>query len=249
MDSEHIVKSFDHDLMQIESMIARMGGMVETQIADATMALAQRNVTLGKKVIKLDKEIDALELEVDAAVVRILALRQPKAQDLRAVIVVLKLASNLERIGDYAKNICKRTSVLANLHPVGSSDSAIRRMGNLVQEMIKDVLDAYISRDIDTAGDVRIRDQEVDQMHNALFRELLTHMMEDPRNISPCMHLLFIAKNVERMGDHVTSIAEQVHFLVSGELPEDDRPKGDNTSYALIEAANDTGDDNTGEGA
>lgn len=248
MDSEHIVKSFDHDLMQIESMIARMGGMVETQIADATTVLTQRNVSLGKEVIKLDKEIDALELEVDAAVVRILALRQPKAQDLRAVIVVLKLASNLERIGDYAKNICKRTSVLASLHPVGSSDSAIKRMGNLVQEMIKDVLDAYISRDIDTADDVRMRDQEVDQMHNALFRELLTHMMEDPRNISPCMHLLFIAKNVERMGDHVTSIAEQVHFLVSGELPEDDRPKGDNTSYAIVEAIGDAGDGKAGKG-
>ncbi len=246
MDSEHIVKSFDSDLLQIESLIAEMGGLVETQISDATTVLTRRDTVLGKEVIALDKRVDEIEFEVDAAVVRILALRQPRAQDLRAVLVVLKLAGNLERIGDYAKNICKRTSVLANSKAIGNSSATIKRMGNLVQEMIKDVLDAYVSRDIDTADDVRLRDQEVDQMHNALFRELLTHMMEDPRNITPCMHLLFIAKNVERMGDHVTSMAEQVHFLVCGKMPDDERPKGDNTSYSSVELNTVNGESNDG---
>lgn len=235
MTQEHIVKSFDEDLNQIENLIMEMGGLVEKQITDAVTALGRRDTELAGSVIKGDKRIDSLEAEVDAAVVRILAQRQPMAQDLRAVVVAPKIASNLERIGDYAKNIAKRTSVLAKTQPIGSSATTVKRMCALVQKMVTDVLESYVARNQKRADDVRLRDEEVDQMHNTLFRELLTYMMEDPRAIAPCMHLLFIAKNVERMGDHTTSIAEQVHYMVSGEFFDEERPKGDTTSTTFIE--------------
>lgn len=234
MEQEHIVKSFDEDLNQLESLIMEMGGLVEAQITDAVTALNRRDTELGAAVIKGDEKIDALEAEVDATVVRILAKRQPMAQDLRAVVVAPKIASNLERVGDYAKNIAKRTSVLAQTEPVGSATGTIARMCEIVQSMMKSVLDAYVARDKEAADDVRLRDEEVDQMNNTLFRELLTYMMEDPRVITPCMHLLFIAKNVERMGDHATSIAEQVYYMVSGETFDEERPKSDETSYAVV---------------
>lgn len=235
MTQEHIVKSYDEDLDRIESLIMEMGGLVEAQIADAANALSRRDVELAGKVITSDKRIDALEAEVDAAVVDILALRQPKAQDLRVVVVAPKIAGNLERMGDYAKNIAKRTSVLAKTNPVGSAPRTITRMCEIVQRMMKSVLDAYVARDQERADEVRLRDEEVDQMNNTLFRELLTYMMEDPRVITPCMHLLFIAKNVERMGDHTTSIAEQVHYMVTGNTFDEERPKGDTTSFTFIE--------------
>lgn len=235
MTQEHIVKSFDEDLNQIESLIIEMGGLVEAQITDSATALNRRDVELGGKVIAGDKHIDALEADIDQAVVRILAQRQPIAQDLRVVVVAPKIASNLERIGDYAKNIAKRTSVLAKTQPIGSSAATIKRMCVMVQDMVKDVLDAYVNRNAEEADNVRLRDEEVDQMHNTLFRELLTYMMEGPRAITPCMHLLFIAKNVERMGDHTTSIAEQVHYMVSGEIFDEERPKSDTTSTTFIE--------------
>ncbi|RMF08235.1 MAG: phosphate transport system regulatory protein PhoU [Alphaproteobacteria bacterium] len=235
MTREHIVKSFDEDLKHIETLIMEMGGIVEKQIADAADALTRRDTALAEIVIKSDKRIDELEAQVDQDVVRVLAQRQPLAQDLRAVVVAPKIASNLERIGDYAKNIAKRTSVLAKTQPIGSSAQTIKRMCAMVQEMVQDVLEAYVRRDANTADDVRRRDEEVDQMHNTLFRELLTYMMEDHRAITPCMHLLFIAKNVERMGDHTTSIAEQVHYMVSGEIFDEERPKRDMTSTTLIE--------------
>ncbi|MEM7213173.1 MAG: phosphate signaling complex protein PhoU, partial [Pseudomonadota bacterium] len=208
MNQEHIVKSFDEDLNKIENIIIEMGGLVEKQISDAATALNKRDIELAESVIAADKRIDDLEAAIDVDVVRILAKRQPMAQDLRAVVVAPKIGSNLERIGDYSKNIAKRTSVLAKTQRIGSATTTIRRMCELVQYMVKDVLDAYVSRNQEQASDVRLRDEEVDQMHNTLFRELLTYMLEDPRAITPCMHLLFIAKNVERMGDHTTSIAE-----------------------------------------
>ena len=147
------------------------------------------------------------------------------------VLAVLKIATNLERAGDYAKNMAKRTTVLVQMTPVGGSASSLRRMARAVEAMMLDALDAYVRRDADLAADVRHRDMEVDQMYNATFRELLTHMMEDPRNITACMHLHFIAKNIERMGDHVTSIAEQVIYLATGAAPPEDRPKADATPY------------------
>ena len=232
MESGHIVKSFDDDLGQIESLLLEMGGLVETQIAEAVRALVDRDVELGEKIRKNDKRVDDLDVQINDLTIRTLALRQPMAEDLRAVVTALKVAANLERIGDYAKNIAKRTSVLAQSPHIGSYSSTIKRMSKLVQDMVRDVLDAYVARDSQTAEDLRLRDEEVDQLHNTLFRELLTYMMEDARNITPCLHLLFIAKNIERMGDHVTSIVEQVIYLSTGEMPDDDRNKGDNTSYA-----------------
>lgn len=230
----HIVKSFDDDLNNIQGMVAQMGGIVETQISDSVIALLRHDLLLAQKVLDTDKKIDDLEMEVDDAVVRILALRQPQAQDLRSVVAVLKVASSLERIGDYAKNIAKRSTAVENFNSFGSADSVLRSMGRIVQEMLKDVLDSYATRDITLADQVRARDKDVDHLHNTLFRELLTYMMEDPRHITSCMHLLFVAKNLERMGDHTTTIAEQVHFLISGSRPEDERPKQDMTSVTTL---------------
>jgi len=238
MNSEHIVKSFDDDLRQIESLITQMGGLVETQISEAITALTRCDKDLASKVRSNDKRIDDLEQEVGSCVVRVLALRQPVAEDLRAMVSVLKVASSLERMGDYAKNIAKRSSVLGNIHPFASSLKVLRRMAMIVQEMLKDVLDAHADRDMELADLVRLRDEDVDQIHNTLFRELLTYMMEEPRNITQCMHLLFVAKNIERMGDHVTGIAEQIHFRVAGKTPDEERPKQDKTSLTTLDPKN-----------
>ena len=235
METGHIVKSFDNDLGQIESLLLEMGGLVETQISEAVRALVDRDIELGEKIRANDKRVDDLEIQINDLTIKTLALRQPMAEDLRAVVTALKVAANLERIGDYAKNIAKRTSVLAQSPQIGSYSTTIKRMSKLVQDMVRDVLDAYVARDSQTAEDLRLRDEEVDQLHNTLFRELLTYMMEDPRNITPCLHLLFIAKNIERMGDHTTGIAEQVYYLVTGTQLDDDRPKGDMTSFMSAE--------------
>jgi len=193
----------------------------------------RRDSELAEQVIVGDKRIDDIEHEVDMHTISMLALRQPMADDLRVVITALRIASLIERIGDYAKNISKRTVAITQTPPVGPSRT-IARMGNVVQGMIKTVLDSYLERDADLAQDVRLRDEEVDALHTSLFRELLTYMMEDPRSISACTHLLFVAKNIERIGDHATNIAENVHFLVHGVMPDDNRPKGDQSSYTVI---------------
>lgn len=230
MNNAHIVKSFDDELGQIESLILEMGGFVETQINEAIQALVMRDVDLATKVRRDDKKVDLLESRIDEMTLRTLALRQPMAADLRFVICALKVAANLERIGDYAKNIAKRTSVLVDSQPVGTSEKTVKRMGKMVRKMVADVLDAYAAKDIAMADEIRERDEEVDHMNNTLFRELLTYMMEDPRNITSCMHMLFITKNLERMGDHTTAIAEQIHYVITGSLPEEKRSKGDKTS-------------------
>ena len=184
-------------------------------------------------VRKGDKVIDALEEQINEEAARIIALRAPVSKDLRSLLSVLKLASSLERMGDYSKNMAKRTAILAEMKPINGTDSALRRMSKEVQSMLRDALDAYVRLDAELAESVRMRDMEVDQMYNALFREFLTFMMEDPRNITACMHLHFIAKNVERMGDHVTSIAEQVVYLVTGAAPDETRVKADKTSLSI----------------
>ncbi len=230
-NSEHLVSSFDRDLEGIQAMIMRMGGLVEEAIASSALALESRDLELARTVRAGDKAIDKLEETVNEEAARILVLRQPSASDLRTVLTVFRVSANLERIGDYAKNISKRSEAIIDHPPINGATSSIRRMARQVELMLKDVLDAYIQRDMDLALDVRARDVEVDQMYSALFREYLTFMMEDPRNITPCMHLHFMAKNIERMGDHVTSISEQVVYLVSGELPDDDREKEDRTPY------------------
>jgi phosphate transport system protein len=230
MSEEHISSAFDRELDAIQARIMKMGGMVEAAIMDAARSLETRDEELAEQVRKNDKAVDALEELVNEDAARLIALRSPTAIDLRLVLSVMKISANLERIGDYAKNLAKRTSVLVQLSEVNDSAGALRRMAREVELMLKDALDAYIQRDEELAMDVITRDQEVDQMYNALFREFLTFMMEDPRNITPCMHLHFIAKNLERMGDHVTSIAEQVVYLVTGERPDDPRPKADKTA-------------------
>ena len=208
--------------------------MAEAQLADAITALVKRDSEMAERVIGQDERIDQLEHEVDSQATTMLALRQPMASDLRVIITALRTSSVIERIGDYAKNIAKRTVALTQAPPVGPTKT-IARMGALVQTMIKDVLDAYMARDVDKAHDVRLQDEEVDALHTSLFRELLTYMMEDPRNISSCTHLLFIAKNIERIGDHATNVAENVIFLIEGDTPTDRRPKGDASSYTVVE--------------
>ncbi|MCP5373520.1 MAG: phosphate signaling complex protein PhoU [Hyphomicrobiales bacterium] len=236
MSKDHIVKTFDDDLSLLDNKIAEMGGLAELQLSNAIDALLRPNAEKAERVILNDQRIDALEKEIDSFTVQLLALRQPMADDLRIIIAALKIASVLERIGDYAKNVAKRTIALSQSNNVGSATSTIARMGNVVQSMIKNVLDAYVSRDVEQALDVWERDEEVDQLHTSLFRELLTYMLEEPRNITACTHLLFIAKNVERIGDHATSIAEQVHFMVRGDMPDLKRPKGDQSSFTVVEA-------------
>lgn len=233
MEHGHIVKSFDEELKAIDTALAEMGGIAETQLANAAKALVRRDVDLAKDVISKDKRLDEMESALDRDAIRLIALRQPMAEDLRMVITALKTSANLERIGDYAKNVAKRTITLSQMPPVGNTAHTIARMAELAQALVSSVLDAYVRRDIAAADDVRIRDEEIDNLHTSLFRELLTHMMEDPHNITACTHLLFIGKNVERIGDHATNIAEYVHFMVSGEVPEDERPKGDNTSQTI----------------
>jgi phosphate transport system protein len=228
----HIASVFDRDLEAIQAMIMKMGGLVESAILSAAQALETRDEELAEQVRKGDAAIDAMEELVNTECARVIALRAPIASDLRTVLTVMKIAASLERCGDYAKNLAKRSSVLAQMPPVNGAAGSVRRMAKLVEQLLKDGLDAFIQRDAGLAADVRLRDREVDQMYNALFREFLTHMMEDPRNISACMHLHFIAKNIERVGDHATGIAEQVIYLVTGTLPADQRPKGDTTAIA-----------------
>ena len=234
MKEDHIHSAYDRDLDQLQTLLIKMGGLVEAAILDAGEALAKRDVELADKVRAGDKDIDALEMEINEDATRIIALRAPMSKDLRAILTTLRLAASLERIGDYAKNIAKRTKTLVDVPPVNGTDSALRRMSREVQDMLKDALDAYLRRDTVLAEEVRQRDLEVDQMYNALFREFLTFMMEDPRNITACMHLHFMAKNVERMGDLVTNMSEQVIYLSTGEMPEDPRPKDDHTAYVSM---------------
>lgn len=227
---KHIASVFDRDLEAIQAMIMKMGGLVEASILDAAQALETRDEELAMRVREADEAIDALEEQVNTEAARVIALRAPTASDLRTVLTVMKIAASLERCGDYAKNLAKRSTVLAQMSPIGDTAGGIRRMAKVVELQLKDALDSYIQRDAELAEEVRRRDKDVDQMYNSLFRVFLTHMLEDPRNITACMHLHFIAKNIERMGDHATGIAEQVIYLVRGTMPDEPRPKADITS-------------------
>ncbi len=218
--TEHIVKSFDDELDELTAEVARMGGLAEKLLSDALDAVVSRDGALANEVIQRDKEIDALQLELERRVILLLALRQPMASDLRRTFSALKISGDLERIGDLAKNIAKRALILNEQRPMSLTRS-VHRMGHVVSNMLKDVLDAYTTADVDLAIDVWRRDDEIDAHYNSLFRELLTYMMEDSKTITMCTHLLFMAKNLERIGDHGTNIAENVHYLVTGEeLPD-----------------------------
>ncbi|MBP6818896.1 MAG: phosphate signaling complex protein PhoU [Ferrovibrio sp.] len=235
-NASHTVKAYDQDLKKLGTLVVQMGGLAESQLAAAVNAVAKRDSDLAADVVKADAKIDALRTQLDEFAINLLALRQPMAIDLRIIVSALRISSELERIGDYAKNVAKRSMVL-NQSPIVRPVSVVPRMAAMVQSMIKDTLDAYISDDAAKADAVWLRDEEVDDMYNSLFRELLTYMMEDPRSITACTHLLFIAKNIERIGDHTTNIAELIHYAVKGEMLKDERPKGDQTSFAVVDKA------------
>jgi phosphate transport system protein len=232
MANEHIIKSYDDELRRLNNTIMQMGGLAEGQLAAAIDAVIKRDSELAARVVAEDATVDQLEHEVDGLVVRLLALRQPMARDLREILAALRIANDLERICDYAANVAKRSIVL-NQSPAVKPVYTLPRMVKLAEALTKDVLDAYVARDADKAMIVWARDEELDEMYSSLFRELLTYMMEDPRNITACTHLLFMAKNVERIGDHATNIAETVYFLVNGTPLTQARPKRDNSNQAV----------------
>jgi phosphate transport system protein len=232
----HTLSAFDRDLEAIRLSILTMGGQVEAAILNASRALETRDEDLAAQVVQGDRAIDAAEEDVNAQVVRLLALRQPQADDLRSAVAVMKMAGDLERLGDYAKNMAKRVPVLIAAPTIEGAAGALRRQARLVGQMLKDMLDAFARMDGILARDVITRDVEVDDMTNALFREFITHMMEDPRNITPALHYIFIAKNLERMGDLVTHGAEHVIFVIEGKQAEA-REKGHST--ATIESPKD----------
>ena len=221
----HIVKSYDEELQRLSKTIVEMGGLAEAQLEAAIEAVVQRDPELAARVIDDDKKVDQCEFEVDSLATRLLALRQPMAVDLRNIVGALRIASDVERIADYAANIAKRSIALSGMTPVNPVH-AVPRMGRVALNMIRDVLDGYIDRNTDKAIKVWYADEELDEMYTSLFRELLTYMMEDPRSITACTHLLFIAKNIERIGDHVTNVAETIYFLVKGTRLQEVRPKG-----------------------
>ena len=230
VQSSHIRSAFDQDLEGVKAQVAKMGGLVEKALLSAAEALDTRDVALAKQVRRDDAAIDALEEMIQSECARIIAIRTPIASDLRTVLTVMRLPGGLERAGDYAKNLAKRTVVLAEMPPIDGSSAAVKRMTRSVVAMLSKALNAYFAEDAALAEEVRQSDIEVDQMYNSLFREFLTHMMEDPRNITACMHLHFIAKNIERVGDHATGIAEQVIYLVTGNFPDEDRIKGEDAA-------------------
>lgn len=225
----HTVKSFDQEIEQLRTLIGQMGGHAEAQISNAVDALMRRDTDAAAAVVKNDVQLDTMEGEAERLAVTIIALRAPMADDLREIVAALKMSAIIERIGDYGKNIAKRVAALATAAPIGPA-VIVPEMARVVVSMIRDALDSYVDRDPELAREVMQRDRQVDDLYNSLFRSLLTYMMENPHHITPSTHLLFIAKNLERVGDHATNIAEMVHFSVTGEyLPE--RPKTDQTAF------------------
>jgi phosphate transport system protein len=230
MASQHIVKSYEEELRSLEATILRMGGLAEGQLNAAIEAFAKRDTELAIRTAAADKQIDQIDHEIAEQTTRLLALRQPMADDLRQAIGALMLAGEIERIGDHAKNIAKHFLVVTRM-PAPRSTTLIQRMGELVQHMIKDVLDAYSGKDPARAIAVWKRDGEVDELYNTQFRAILTYMLEDSRTITACTHLLFIAKNIERIGDHATNMAETIHFVLTGKRLDDEvRPRGEDAS-------------------
>jgi phosphate transport system protein len=224
--AEHTVKAFSEELDAITQEVARMGGLAETAINDSLTAVVRRDTELAQAVIQRDPKIDAAQREIEKRAIKLFALRQPMASDLRVVLTAWRIAGELERVGDLAKNIAKRTLILNQAEPINLTRS-IERMGKMSAAHLKQVLDAYANKDVQGAIAVWFQDDNIDAHYNSLFRELLTYMIEDPRTISSCAHLLFIAKNLERIGDHGTNIAEYIHFLVTGEEIATQRPRAD----------------------
>jgi phosphate transport system protein len=231
--ADHIVKAYTLELERLQGLMVEMGGMVESQVANACLAVLNKDADAAMLAVEADPKVDAVERDVEQFVIRLLALRQPMAQDLRHIVAALKMTGDLERIGDYAANVAKRSIVL-NQYALPYTLSGLAHMSRLVQENLKTIVDAMGENDVEKAMHVWRSDELIDEIYNALFRELVTYMMEDPRNITPCTHLLFVAKNLERIGDHATNIAETIHYAVHGTAISSKRPKGDTSSYAVI---------------
>ena len=231
---EHIVRSYEEDLALLDKRLAQMGGLAENLLGQAFEALERRDPQLADTVVQADKTIDRLEKDIEDQVILMIACRQPLADDLRHVMAALRITGELERIGDLAKNIAKRALAVAQETYPKPLMSGLRHMVERALRQLKEVLDAYAERNGELALNVWRADEQIDAMYNSVFRELLTYMMEDPRSIGPCTHLLFGAKNLERVGDHTTNIAETVYYLVNGFPITDDRPKGDQTSSTII---------------
>jgi phosphate transport system protein len=223
--NQHTVKAYGDELNQLTAEVARMGGLAEAQVADAVESVARRDIALARAVVDRDVKLDAMHRDIEKKAIRLIALRQPVASDLRKALSAMKLSVDLERTGDLAKNIAKRALSLAETEPMQPLTRSIERMGRLVSLRLRDVLDAYTASEIDRALSVWQSDDEVDEHYNALFRELLTYMMGDPRTISACTHLLFMAKNLERIGDHATNIAETIHYEITGDDMVGERPR------------------------
>ena len=231
--NQHTVKAYGDELNQLTAEVARMGGLAEAQVADAVESVARRDIALARAVVERDGKLDAMHRDIEKKAIRLIALRQPVASDLRKTLSAMKLAVDLERTGDLAKNIAKRALSLAETEPMQPLTRSIERMGKLVSMRLRDVLDAYTASEVDRAMSVWTSDDEVDEHYNSLFRELLTYMMGDPRTISACTHLLFMAKNLERIGDHATNIAEIIHYEITGEELTGERPKANHNPAEL----------------
>ena len=235
MSDDHIVSSFDNDMARLRSLFLEMGHIVSSQLQAATRALRKEDRVLAKQVIAGDKELNTLESELNELAIKILALRQPFATDLRKVVATLKSAGHFERMGDLVRNIAQRTNTITKAEAETGSIETLVRMSETVQVMTNSILTAYERMDHELAEEVRAQDETVDRLHNSLFREMLTYMMEDPRNISGCMHVMFMAKNIERMGDNVADIAGELIYMVTGVWPESDRVKKDKTSRIIAD--------------
>src|SRR5712671_1188095 len=238
MASEHTAKAFDSDLQELTRLVAEMGGLAERMIVESVDALIRRDVVLSKRVVAADAEIDSLQHVIEERAVLTIARRQPMAVDLREIVGAMRVAIDLERIGDLAKNIGKRVAALESDFQPLKLIRGLEHMTDLVQSQVKSVLDAYAAHGLPAAMTVLKGDEEVDAICTSLFRELLTYMMEDPRNISFCIHLMFCAKNIERIGDHATNIAETVFYMIEGQQILDKRPKGDMTTFATTVPGN-----------
>ncbi|MDA8230068.1 MAG: phosphate signaling complex protein PhoU [Magnetospirillum sp.] len=230
ISDQHTVRAYDEELGKLADTLARMSGLAESQLANAIQALSERDSELAAKVMNDDALVDECENMINEQSIRLLALRSPVADDLRLVIAALKAAGDIERIADHTANTAKRTLVLNQSPPIAPTRSLVR-LARVVQGLLQETLDAYLNRDAEHALAARNRDQEVDDLYSSLFREILTYMMEDPRTITAGSHLMFIAKNIERIGDHATNIAEMTYYLVTGRALDRQRPKRDTSSY------------------
>jgi phosphate transport system protein len=235
--SDHIMKAYDDDLAALRSMLASMGGLAEEQLAKAIEALVKRDTRLADRVIRADEKLDEMETAIEEKAVLTIAKRQPMAKDLRNIMVAIRIAADLERVGDLAKNVAKRSHAISDVLPRRLA-VGLKRMGEMTQAQLKLVLDAFATNDDVKAMDVWRQDEDIDALYNSIFRELLTYMMEDPRMIGVCTHLLFAAKNIERIGDHATNIAENIYYFVHGKVLSEERPKKDNTSTTPLDSLN-----------